>query len=96
MILPPLSSELHPDEEKDAASEGTDGLLWESDGIEYQREECTNTNHSQYAERSGVDFHECYFISFLAPLRIALPILRSRVCTIIFFAAVRWWASPCG
>ena len=34
IISPPFSAEPHPYKEEDTASEGTDRLLWQADGVE--------------------------------------------------------------
>ena len=44
-FLPPTSTQRRPDEEKDAAGEGTDGLLWQADGIEDKCQHNTDAHH---------------------------------------------------
>lgn len=48
IFLPPLSTEPHPYKEEDAASEGTDGLLWQADGVEDKCQHYTDANHGKY------------------------------------------------
>ena len=57
LILPPTSTQRRPDEKEDTASEGTDGLLRQTDGVEYQCQNNADAYHGEYAERFGGDFH---------------------------------------